>query len=180
MALREMVALAAAEFESGDLFTLVLLHDLGHDACACNDWSTNNETVAFAMSEHLVKGSPFAFCDFQFFDVELVAHGHFILLAAGFKDCVCHNELKRRGESVNPVFGSEVVPATGAGRLPQELASGKGKVEVLRGPPRNPSALWDCRRGSPHAMLREYEDDCIFFDDVLSPGNRKAGGRAHA
>ena len=34
--------------------------------------------------------------DFEFFDIEFVANGNFILFAAGFDDCVRHNETNER------------------------------------------------------------------------------------
>ena len=97
MPLGKVITFAAAEFESSDLRGLELLDYFSNDASAGYGWGTDDEAVTFAMSEDLIKGSPFALFDFQFLNIELVAHGDFVLLAAGFEDCVCHNELKRRG-----------------------------------------------------------------------------------
>ncbi len=85
-----VVAFALLEFEGSDLLTLELADDFGFDGSTREGWSTDFQFSAFASRQNLVERCGFTLSYFELLDVELVAHGDFVLLAAGFDDCVCH------------------------------------------------------------------------------------------
>jgi len=84
-------ALALAEFEGGGLVGLVLLEHFGGNAGTSDRGSSHFDAAAFTSDKHLVEGGGVALGSRELLDVELVAHGDFVLFAASFDDCVCHN-----------------------------------------------------------------------------------------
>lgn len=89
----EVVSFALLEFEGGDFRCAMLFHHFGDDCRATHGWGTDLNLGSLTMGEHLIKRSPLTFIDGEFFDVDFVSNGDFVLLAAGLENCVCHNDV---------------------------------------------------------------------------------------
>ena len=85
-----MVTLAALEFESGDFLGAMLVDHGSRDAGTLDDRIADFGRGTVTNHEHFAERSLAADLDVNFFYVDFVALLDFILLSAGFENCVGH------------------------------------------------------------------------------------------
>ena len=88
MALTTAIVLLGLVLEDQNLLALAVLHHVSGDGSALHNGSAESGVVAIQNSQNLVEGDGVAGFDIQLLDVEGIALGHLILLAAGHDDCV--------------------------------------------------------------------------------------------
>lgn len=82
---------AALEFEGDAFRSAELVEDLGGHGCTINQGFADGGVGTIIDEKDLDEANFVIHLDVEFFDIELVALLHAVLLTAGFDDCVGHN-----------------------------------------------------------------------------------------
>ena len=86
-----VVALALLVFERDDLLAAMLIDNFTGNLGSFENWVADANVCVLGIKENLVKCGGVASLSLDFFEIQFVSHGHFILFAASFDDCVCHS-----------------------------------------------------------------------------------------